>query len=166
MAKSSVRRRSTSKRKKVKAPPPPPPIPRRIHTREDLDNYVLNHQGSALLVVITPLCTTCTNIVIPFVEQLNGNRPAALKETNLAVLYAGDDTSDMCLELEVKSAPHFRAYSYGTLVHAFSGDNLDKVMLLVKMAAQAAVAEAARLADIAKKEAAGIQVEAQPATAV
>lgn len=150
MAQKTARSKSKSKKGKNNEPPPPPPTIIGIKSREDFETFVQKHKGSALVAVVTTLCPISTNTIIPFLEKLNDERPAALESTNIIVLYANDDTADLCRELEVVTVPFFVSYSYGSVVQKFAGDNTEKVLLIAKLAAAAAEAEAARLEEVAK----------------
>lgn len=145
-----ARPRSSSKGPKKKksivvTPPPPPPTLIRLDTPDDFRAHVTCFNGSALLAVVSPLCSASTNTVVPFLEKLNNDRPSLLKETNLLVLYAMDTTDELCEQLQISTVPAFFAYSYGELVHSFQGDNTAKAELIAKIAAQKAQDETARL---------------------
>lgn len=141
--------RSASKGGKKKksataAPPPPPPTLLRADTAADYEALVTGFHGSALVAVVSPLCFKSTTALVPHLETLNSTRPPLLKDTNLVVIYATDEAKDLCHQLEISALPRFFAYSFGELVSEFVGDNIAKVELIVKMAAQQAQEEIAR----------------------
>lgn len=157
-AKSGSKGKGKGKRK---ASPPPPPIVLRVRNQEEFDLYVANHKGSALMAIVTPHCSIGTESVVSFMEKLNGERPPAMKDLNLVVMYTDDETQELCRSLEVNATPAFRSYSYGNFLEAFAGDSLDKALLIAKMACQAAQEEDARLAAEAKLNAQQEQASAQ-----
>ncbi|KEG08322.1 hypothetical protein DQ04_07451010 [Trypanosoma grayi] len=153
-----AKKRSVSKKKK--APPPPPPVVLYASNQEEFDAVVLNHQGSSLVAVLAPFCNLCSRTVMPYLEKLNAERPSALAALNIVVVNASDELAALCQSLEVVAVPSFFAYSYGKQLHSFAGDNVEKVLLIARLAAQQA--------EVDKKEAAAAEeggVEAQAVAA-
>lgn len=150
MAKEKKGSKAKGKKGKRKASPPPPPIVLRVHNQADFDLHISNHKGSALLAIVTPHCKVGVESVVTFMEKLNEERPPLMKDTNLVVMYTDDETKDICQALQINATPAFKSYSYGTLIESFAGDNLEKALLIGKMACQAAQEEDARLAAEAK----------------
>lgn len=143
---ASSTERSKSAKKSV-LPPPPPPVLLRVNTLEELNAEVLSHAGAALVVVVSPLTASSTDAVIAGLERLNSNRPPALAEMHIAVVYALMATKEVCHALGVSALPFTRSYSYGTVVGEFAGDNVEKMELLAKLATAAAAQQAVVLAE-------------------
>lgn len=153
MAKGKTSRsgsKSKGKKGKRKASPPPPPIVLRVRSQEDFENHILNHRGSALLAIVTAHCKIGVESIVPFMEKLNDDRPPIMKDTNLVVMYTDEETRELCQSLEVNATPAFKSYSYGNQIESFAGDNVEKALLIGKMACQAAQEEEARLMAEAK----------------
>ncbi|RNF02278.1 hypothetical protein TraAM80_06509 [Trypanosoma rangeli] len=132
--KSGVRSKSKSKKKA----PPPPPVVLYATKLEEFGALVLQHKGACLVAVLTSFCSRCTRTVMPFLEKLNLERPGVLSALNIVVINASDESAELCQSLEVVSVPTFFAYSYGKRLNVFSGDNVEKALLLAKLAAQKA----------------------------
>ncbi|ORC92142.1 uncharacterized protein TM35_000043560 [Trypanosoma theileri] len=133
------KRRSSSKKK---ATPPPPPVILYATKKDEFESLVLQFRGSCLVAVVTPFCNRCSRTVMPFLEKLNAERPPLLATQNIVVITAGEESAELCRSLEVVSVPFFFAYSYGKKIHAFSGDNVEKALLIAKIAAQQAEVDA------------------------
>ncbi|PBJ73217.1 hypothetical protein BCY84_14046 [Trypanosoma cruzi cruzi] len=160
------RSRSKSKSKSKKAPPPPPPVILYASNHEEFGAVVLQHNGGCLVAVVTPFCNRCSRTIMPYLEKLNSERPSLLSTLNIVVVNAGDETGDLCRSLEVVAIPTFFAYSYGKQIHAFSGDNVEKILLLAKLAAQQAEEDKKAMEEAAAAAAAAAaEVETEAATA-
>lgn len=75
---------------------------------------------------------------MPFLTKLNNDRPDMLQKINIVVLIANSQTEELCQQLSINTIPYFASYSYGKLIESFSGDNVQKALLIAKIAAQAA----------------------------
>ncbi|CCW69495.1 unnamed protein product [Phytomonas sp. Hart1] len=106
-----------------------------------METHVYKHEGASILSVVSPLCTISTESIITFLENLNDNRPQSLKETKLLVLYATEESKELCQHLDVKTIPCFFSYFYGELKDTFTGSNTDKVLLLAKRVEEASLAK-------------------------
>lgn len=135
---------------KGKSSPPPPPLVLRIRSKEDFATHITNYHGVSLLAVVTPHCKEGVDVVVPYMEKLNEERQPPLNNANFVVMYTDEETAELCKSMEVHATPAFLAYSFGTLIEHFSGANLDKAILIGKMASQVAQEEEARLAAEAK----------------
>lgn len=124
----------------------PPPIVLRIRSKDDFGTHITNYPGMALLAVVTPHCNEGVKVVVPFMEKLNEERQPPLNGANIVVMYTDEETKELCKSLEVHATPAFFAYSFGALIESFAGSNLDKALLIAKIAAQTAQEEEARLA--------------------
>ncbi|CAD2216707.1 hypothetical protein ADEAN_000417800 [Angomonas deanei] len=142
----SSKKRSSSKKKKSTAAPAIPPTLIRLFNEEDFEKYVVSLKGSALVAVVSPINATTCSAVLSGLEQLNSNRGPALAETNLCVVFANKDSAALCERLQVSTSPYFESFSYGNSVFKFSGDSMEKAVLIATHASQAAVEEGARLA--------------------
>ncbi|CCW62158.1 unnamed protein product [Phytomonas sp. EM1] len=138
MARTALATKKRRKSKRGPLPIPPTLIP--VETVDDMEIHVYKHEGASILSVVSPLCSISTDSVIPFLENLNVKRPPALKETNLLVLYATEETTAVCRHLGVKAIPSFFSYHFGELKEFFTGDNMDKFLLLAKRAEEVALA--------------------------
>lgn len=138
---------------KGKGSPPPPLLVLRVRSRDDFVSHITDFRGVALLAVVTPHCKEGIELVIPYMEKLNEERQPPLNNANFVVMYTDEETREICKTLEVHATPAFFAYSFGTLVESFAGTNLEKVLLIGKIASQVAQGEEARLVAEAKLQA-------------
>ncbi|RNF01681.1 uncharacterized protein Tco025E_08528 [Trypanosoma conorhini] len=149
--------RPRSKSKLKKGPPPPPPVILYATNKEDFEAAVLQYKGACLVAVVTPFCSRCTRTVMPYLEKLNSERPSLLSALNIVVINASDESVELCRSLELVAVPTFFAYSYGKQLTGFLGDNVEKALLLAKLAAQQAEEDAK---EAMKEEAAAVAAEA------
>ncbi|KAG8348251.1 putative Thioredoxin [Trypanosoma vivax] len=123
---------------KKSAPPPPPPVVLHASTLEEFGTTVERHEGPCLVAVVTSFCNYCAATVLPYLENLNSTRTPAMSKLNIVVIEASTQSSELCKSLGVKAIPTFFCYSYGKQVLSFQGDNVNKALLLAKIAIQRA----------------------------
>ncbi|EAN77148.1 thioredoxin, putative [Trypanosoma equiperdum] len=137
--------------KSKKKPKPPPPVVFYISTIEEFSEKVEKYEGCCLVATVATHCSMCSTTVVPYLENLNTSRPAALAALNIVVINVDTESAELCKSLQFGAIPTFFSYSYGKLMHTFSGNNMDKALLIAKIAAQQAELDKAEAAAAAKE---------------